>query len=66
MTVKNYKLWLANPGHPSLGYRRLRGRENLMTVRIGIHYRALALLESGGVTWIWIGPHAEYDDLIQG
>jgi hypothetical protein len=34
-------------------------------VRIGDHYRALGLLESGSVLWIWIGPHAEYNRLIR-
>jgi hypothetical protein len=49
-----------------LRYRRLEGRENLVTVRIGDHYRALGLLEAGIVDWIWIGPHAEYNRLIRG
>jgi hypothetical protein len=42
LAVKNYRLWQANPNHPSLRYRRLEGRDNLVTVRIGDHYRALA------------------------
>src|SRR5260370_23163377 len=53
LAVKNYRLWRANPNHPSLRYRRLEGRENLVTVRIGNHYRALGLIESGIVVkWI--------------
>ena len=66
LAVKNYRLWQANPNHPSLRYRRLEGRENLATVRIGDHYRALGLLETGIVVWIWIGPHAEYNRLVRG
>jgi hypothetical protein len=65
LAVKNYRLWQENPSHPSLRYRRLEGRINLVTVRIGDHYRALGLLESSSVLWIWIGPHAEYDRLIR-
>jgi hypothetical protein len=57
-------MWQANPSHPSLRYRRLEGKEDLVTVRIGKHYRALGFLESGAVMWIWIGPHAEYDQLL--
>jgi hypothetical protein len=33
-------------------------------VRIGAHYRALGLDVEGGVYWIWIGTHADYDKLI--
>jgi hypothetical protein len=55
-----------NPSHPSLRYRRLRGRENLVTVRIGDHYRALGLLKPDLVQWVWIGHHAEYDRMIRG
>jgi hypothetical protein len=64
LAVKSYRLWQANPNHPSLRYRRLEGRESLMTVRIGDHYRALGLREPGVIVWIWIGPHAEYDRLL--
>ena len=66
LAVKNYRLWQADANHPSLRYRRLEGRGNLATVRIGDHYRALGLLEPGMVLWIWIGSHAEYNRLIRG
>lgn len=66
LAVKTFRLWQRNPNHPSLRYRRLANRENLVTVRIGDHYRALGLLETGIVEWIWIGTHAEYDQLVRG
>jgi mRNA-degrading endonuclease RelE of RelBE toxin-antitoxin system len=66
LAVKNYRLWQANPNQPSLRCRRLEGRENLVTVRVGDHYRALGLTEPGGVVWIWIGSHAECSRLIRG
>jgi hypothetical protein len=34
-------------------------------VRIGIHYRALAVEEGNDVVWFWIGTHAEYDLLLR-
>ena len=66
LAVKNYHLWRSNPSHPSLRYRRVEGREDLVTVRVGDHYRALGLLEPGLVVWIWIGSHGAYDHLIRG
>ncbi len=60
---KNYALWLAEPHHPSLRFKHLRG--NVWSVRIGVHYRALAEVEGSEVTWLWIGHHSEYDHLIR-
>jgi len=66
LAIKSYELWQSNPNHPSLRYRRLEGREDLVTVRVGDHYRALGLVESRLVIWIWIGHHSEYDRLVRG
>jgi len=36
------------------------------SVRVGDHYRAIAWkLDDGGVEWVWIGSHAEYDQLLK-
>jgi hypothetical protein len=64
--VRNFRLWQENPHHPSLRYRRLQGKDDLVTVRVGRDYRAVGLLESGAVQWIWIGSHADYDQLLRG
>jgi hypothetical protein len=34
------------------------------SVRVGIHYRALAVEVEDGLLWFWIGSHAEYDRLM--
>jgi hypothetical protein len=65
LAVKNYYLWLRSPNHPSLHFRRLKGSANRFSIRVGAHYRALAESESGTVTWVWIGTHAEYDQLVR-
>ncbi len=62
LAQKNYELWLTDPRHPSLRFKHLEG--NVWSVRVGIHYRALAEIIGNDVTWIWIGHHAEYDRLI--
>jgi len=58
---KNYELLKANPRHPSLRLKRI---DELWSVRIGRNYRALGIDVAGGIQWIWIGSHAEYDRLI--
>jgi hypothetical protein len=65
LAVKNYQLWRRDPNHPSLHFRLLEGSRHRFTVRIGGRYRALGRLHSGTVTWVWIGTHSEYDQLIR-
>jgi hypothetical protein len=65
LAAKNYHLWLTDPTHPSLHFRRLQGSEDRFTIRIGDHYRALGKLRDDTITWVWIGTHAEYDRLVK-
>jgi hypothetical protein len=58
---KNYELLKANPRHPSLQLKRI---EELWSVRVGQHYRALGIDAPDGIQWIWIGSHAEYNRII--
>jgi hypothetical protein len=62
---RNYRRWRLNPNHPSLHFRQIHPIEPLYSVRIGIGWRALGLVEGDEITWFWIGSHAEYDRLIQ-
>ena len=55
---KNYELLKVNPRHPSLQLKRI---EELWSVRVGLHYRAIGTDAPAGIQWIWIGSHAEYD-----
>lgn len=59
---RNYELLKENPKHPSLHLKKV-GR--YWSVRVGSHYRALAVDMEEGLLWFWIGSHAEYDKLIK-
>ena len=59
---RNYDLLKRNPKYPSLHLKKI-GRH--WSVRVGIHYRALAVEIEDGLIWFWIGSHAEYDKLIK-
>ena len=59
----NFELLKADPHHPSLHFKKV-GR--FRSVRVGIHYRALAVEAGDDLLWFWIGHHAEYDRLIGG
>lgn len=62
---KNYRLWRANPQHPSLHFKRVHETEPVYAVRVGLGWRALGLLEDDTIAWFWIGSHADYDRLIK-
>ena len=56
-----YNLLKRDPRHPSLRFKKV-GRFH--SIRIGLHYRALAVDHEDGPAWFWIGTHAEYDHLV--
>jgi mRNA-degrading endonuclease RelE of RelBE toxin-antitoxin system len=60
-----HKLWKENPRHPSLRFKELRGHEDLYSVRIGDHYRAVAQVKGDTAVWVWIGSHEEYNKLLR-
>jgi len=62
---KAYGIWRQNPRHPSLHFKRIHTHETLHSVRIGLGWRALGLLEGDTITWFWIGSHADYEQVIR-
>jgi hypothetical protein len=56
-----YDLLKQDSRYPSLHFKKVG---QFWSVRIGIHYRALAVEENGDIAWFWIGTHAEYDKLL--
>jgi len=58
---KNFKLWLRDPRHPSLHFKKVG---DFWSARVGDNYRALAIVEGSRAKWFWIGPHDEYERLI--
>ncbi|HAJ79279.1 MAG TPA: hypothetical protein DCO75_05865 [Fibrobacteres bacterium] len=50
-----------NHRHPSL---HLKNTGHFWSVRIGIHWRALAVESDNTLIWFWIGNHSEYDRII--
>jgi hypothetical protein len=55
---KAYRLWRANPRHPSLRFKKV-GR--FWSVRIDAAYRALGVERDGVIIWFYIGPHDRYE-----
>ena len=59
----SYHLLKADARHPSLHLKKVGV---YWSVRVGIHYRALAVEAGSTLVWFWIGHHAEYDRLLGG
>jgi hypothetical protein len=58
---RNYEILTSNPNHGSLHFKKIGV---LWSVRVGLHYRALATEVGDDLVWFWIGSHAEYDKLL--
>jgi mRNA-degrading endonuclease RelE of RelBE toxin-antitoxin system len=58
---KAFRLFLSNPVHPGLEFKKLQGNTNSYSVRVGAHYRAVGEMTGDAIVWFWIGTHAEYD-----
>ncbi len=62
---RTYARWQSDSHHPSLQFKRVHASEPIYSVRIGLHWRAICILEDDAAIWFWIGSHAEYDTLIR-
>jgi hypothetical protein len=60
-----YALFVKDPYYPSLHFKRIHSTRPIFSVRISIDYRAVGIVEGNEITWFWIGPHAEYDNLLK-
>ena len=58
---KNFELLKADPHHPSLHFKKI---DQLWSVRVGAHYRALGVDQDDTIVWFWIGSHSDYDKLV--
>ncbi|MEM7537559.1 MAG: hypothetical protein AAF639_35645 [Chloroflexota bacterium] len=59
---KNFDLLKQDPTHPSLHFKKVG---TLWSARVGLSHRVLAIKKGADYLWIWIGPHDEYERLIQ-
>ncbi|MGA3260758.1 MAG: hypothetical protein ABSE35_17895 [Bryobacteraceae bacterium] len=59
-----YRLFAENPAHPGLQFKKLEGEDDIYSARIGLDYRALAVVKKGRIVWYWIGSHSGYDRMV--
>ena len=62
IAVRQYRLWLQDPHHPSLRFKKVG---NHWSVRVNDDYRAVGIMDGDTVIWYFIGTHAGYDQLLK-
>lgn len=56
-----HRLFLQDPSHNPLRFKKLGGHDNLWSVRVTISIRAVGHRDGDTIIWVWIGPHGEFD-----
>ena len=59
-----YRQFLADPSHPGLRLKQVHTSPPAYSVRVGGGHRAVGYLAGGTMTWLWVGSHADYDQLL--
>lgn len=62
---KQYKLFISNPYHASLHFKRVHSTKPIYSARINKSYRAVGVLNDNIIIWFWVGSHDEYDKLLK-
>lgn len=60
-----FAAWKRDQQHPALHFKPVFASLPLYSVRIGLHWRALAWQRDYGWLWYWIGSHADYDNILR-
>lgn len=58
-----YCVFEKDPNHPSLCFKKLRGRGDVWSVRVNDQDRAVGVRFGDTMEWIWIGTYNEFDHL---
>lgn len=64
-TKEAYKIFIDNPYHPGLHFKKIHSNQPIFSVRITKDYRAIGVFNNDEIVWFWIGSHSEYDKLIR-
>ena len=59
-----YRVFVGNPNHPGLKFKKLPPHSDIWSVRINNDYRAIGRWRGEVILWFFIGSHADYDKLI--
>jgi hypothetical protein len=61
---KVYRLWMRDPWHPSLHFKKVHTTRPIYSVRVGDGWRAICTKCEDHYIWFWIGSHSDYDIIL--
>ncbi len=56
-----FRLFLHNPDHSSLRFKKLNNAYPFWSVRFGDGYRVVGQRDGETITWLWVGTHQAFD-----
>lgn len=56
-----FRLFMLDPGHNSLRFKKLGGHRDYWSVRVSLDIRVVGRRQGDTVEWAWIGSHQEFD-----
>jgi hypothetical protein len=56
-----FRLFIVDPSHPSLKFKKVDEENNIYSARVGLSYRVFGQIDGSEITWFWIGSHGDYD-----
>jgi hypothetical protein len=63
MARRAFQIYQQDPFSPGLRFKKLGGYDDIWSVRVNDHYRAVGKRAGDVVTWFWIGSHNEFDKM---
>lgn len=60
-----FRLFLEDPAHPGLRFKKLPPHEDIWSVRISSDYRAIGRRRGDTIVWFFVGSHGDYDELLE-
>lgn len=64
LAIKQFKIWKKNLNYPSLHFKQIHSSKRIYSIRIGLNYRALSVLDDDTYVWFWIGTNEDYNHLL--
>ena len=58
-----FRVFVQDPGHNSLQFKKLRGHADYWSVRASLDLRAVGKRRGDTIEWTWIGSHNDFDKL---
>ena len=60
-----YRLWSADPKHPSLRFKRVHSTLPICSARVDLDWRAVGILKNETVVWFWVCSHEHCEALLK-